>query len=88
MLASQVKASELELVANFAQIPTRLSKVLKLQKGDIIPIDAPEKTEVTVDDVPVLSGKYGSQNGQYALKVEHLFNSALQSLNDEELPHE
>ncbi|MBK4716729.1 MULTISPECIES: flagellar motor switch protein FliM [Tenebrionibacter/Tenebrionicola group] len=88
VLASQVKDSEVELVANFAHVPTRLSKVLKLQKGDIIPIDAPEKTEVTVDNVPVLTGKYGSLNGQYALKVERLFNSALQSLNDEELPHE
>lgn len=87
-LATQVKASEVELVANFAEIPTRLSRVLKMKKGDVITIDAPERTEVTVDDVPVLYGKYGSLNGQYALKVEHLFNSALQSLNDEELPHE
>lgn len=88
VMATQVKATEVELVANFAEIPSRLSRVLKLQKGDVIPIESPEKTEVTVDGVPVLFGKYGSLNGQYALKVEHLFNSALQSLNDEELPHE
>lgn len=78
-LASQMKETELELVANFAEIPSRLSKVLALKVGDVIPLDTPEFVEAKVDGVPVLSGKYGSVNNQYAIKVERLINPALLS---------
>lgn len=87
-LASQMKDSELELIANLAHLPVRLSKVMKLKKGDIIPIDKPENTVATVDNVPVLVGKYGNLNGQYALQVERLINPVLNSMNNEDLPHE
>ncbi|SLM63756.1 MULTISPECIES: flagellar motor switch protein FliM [Dickeya] len=83
-LAKQVQHSELELVANFVDIPVRLSKVLKLKPGDILPIDKPERLVAHVDGVPVLTCHYGTLNGQYALRVEHLINPILNSLNDEE----
>lgn len=38
-LSKQVQHSELELVANFVDIPLRLSEVLKLQPGDVLPIE-------------------------------------------------
>lgn len=78
-LASQVRETELELVAHFAEIPSRLSKIMALQVGDVIPIDAPDKIEAKVDGVPVLSGKYGRVNNQYAIKVDRLINPALLS---------
>lgn len=87
-LAKQVQHSELELVANFVDIPLRLSKVLKLQPGDVLPIDKPERVIAHVDGVPVLTSQYGTLNGQYALRVEHLINPILNSLNNEEQPNE
>ncbi|MBJ7220421.1 MULTISPECIES: flagellar motor switch protein FliM [unclassified Brenneria] len=87
-LTKQVQHSELELIANFVDIPLRLSRVLKLQPGDVLPIDKPERLIAHVDGVPVLTGQYGTLNGQYALRVEHLINPILNSLNDEEQPHE
>ncbi|WJV68615.1 flagellar motor switch protein FliM [Pectobacteriaceae bacterium CE70] len=87
-LAKQVQHSELELVANFVDIPLRLSKVLKLKPGDVLPIDKPERLIAHVDGVPVLTGQYGTFNGQYALRVEHLINPILNSLNNEEQPNE
>ncbi|EYU13257.1 MULTISPECIES: flagellar motor switch protein FliM [Photorhabdus] len=86
-LVKQVQHSELELVANFADIPLRLSKILQLQPGDILPIDKPERLIVHVDGVPVLTSQYGTLNGQYALRVEHLINPVLNAL-DEEQPNE
>ncbi|MER2471391.1 flagellar motor switch protein FliM [Photorhabdus laumondii] len=86
-LVKQVQHSELELVANFADIPLRLSKILQLQPGDILPIDKPERLIVHVDGVPVLTSQYGTLNGQYALRVEHLINPVLNAL-DEEKPNE
>ncbi|OCA55939.1 flagellar motor switch protein FliM [Photorhabdus namnaonensis] len=86
-LVKQVQHSELELIANFADIPLRLSKILQLQPGDILPIDKPERLIVHVDGVPVLTSQYGTLNGQYALRVEHLINPVLNAL-DEEKPNE
>lgn len=86
-LVRQVQHSELELVANFADISLRLSQILKLKPGDVLPIEKPERIIAHVDGVPVLTSKYGVLNGQYALRVEHLINPILNSLNaDEEQP--
>lgn len=87
-LTTQVQHSELELVANFVDIPLRLSQVLKLKPGDVLSIEKPERLIAHVDGVPVLTCQYGTQNEQYALRVEHLINPILNSLNDEEQPNE
>lgn len=39
---------------------------------------------VHVDGVPVLTSKYGTLNGQYALRVEHLINPVLNALEEEQ----
>jgi len=75
-LALQVRDTEVELVANFSDITSRLSNIMSMKQGDIIPIDRPESIVAFVDGVPVLSGKYGSVNNQYALKIEKLMNPA------------
>lgn len=62
MLASQMRETELELVAQFADINTRLSNVMKMKKGDIIPLDKQEFIEANVGSVPVFTAKYGSVN--------------------------
>ena len=86
-LVNQVQQSELELVANFVEIPLRLSQILKLQPGDVLPIEKPDRLIAHVDGVPVLTSQYGTLNEQYALRVEHLINPILNSL-DEEQTHE
>lgn len=86
-LVHQVKHSQLELVANFVDIPLRLSQILKLQPGDVLPIEKPDRLIAHVDGVPVLTSKYGTLGEQYTLRVEHLINPILNSL-DEEQPHE
>ncbi len=83
-LVKQVKQSELELIANFSEIPLRISRLLALKPGDILPIDKPERIIANVDGVPVLTSKYGIVNNQYALRVEHLINPILNSMNEEQ----
>lgn len=82
-LASQVHDTELELVVNFAEISTRLSKIMQLKPQDIIPLDKPESVEAFVDGVPVLLGKYGCVNNQYAMQIEKLMHPKLSSLKKE-----
>ena len=83
ILAHQVKETELELVTQFAETSLRLSQIVKLRKGDVIPLDKIEYVEAKVDGVPILTGKYGAVNNQYALKVEKLISAALMSLKKE-----
>jgi flagellar motor switch protein FliM len=87
-LAYQVQNTELELVAKLAETPSRLSKVLQLKKGDVIPLDKPESIEAAVNSVPVLKAKYGCVDNQYALQVEELIYSALLSFKKEYSPNE
>ncbi|OON35571.1 flagellar motor switch protein FliM [Izhakiella australiensis] len=83
-LVKQVQHSELELIANFAEVSMRLSRILELKPGDILPIEKPDRIIAHVDGVPVMTSQYGTLNGQYALRVEHLINPILHSLNEEQ----
>lgn len=83
MLASQMRETELELVARFSGVETRLSNVLQMKKGDVISLDKQEFIEASVGGVPVFSAKYGSVNNQYALKVERMNQPAISLLNKE-----
>ena len=83
-LVKQVQHSELELIAHFADVSLRLSRILQLKPGDVLPIEKPDRIIAHVDGVPVLTSQYGTLNGQYALRVEHLINPILNSLNEEQ----
>ncbi|WP_348250279.1 FliM/FliN family flagellar motor switch protein, partial [Salmonella enterica] len=55
----QFQHSELELLANFADIPLRLSQILNLKPGDVLPIEKPHRIIAHVNGVPVLTSQYG-----------------------------
>ena len=70
MLRKQLKDAEIEIKAQLATTTLTLNEVLKMQVGDIIPINIPEKIIAHVDNIPLMECCYGQQGGQYALKVE------------------
>ena len=70
MLRKQLLTAEVELVAPLGGAELALGEVAKLKVGDIVPIDIGEVVSVKVDDVPLMSCRYGINHGQYALKVE------------------
>ncbi|VTT27995.1 Flagellar motor switch protein FliM [Klebsiella pneumoniae] len=83
LLVSQMRETELELVAQFADVDTRLSNVMNLKIDDVIPLDKQERIAARVGGVPVFTAKYGSVNNQYALRVEQMIQSALQTFDKE-----
>ncbi|MFA5172313.1 MAG: flagellar motor switch protein FliM [Sulfuriferula sp.] len=72
MMTQQIQTAEIELVANMGSADTTLGNVLNMQVGDIIPLKIPDTILATVDNVPVMECKYGTRNGQFALRVEKL----------------
>ncbi|WP_404472493.1 flagellar motor switch protein FliM [Vreelandella venusta] len=75
-MASELRHSEVELVAEFAQIPSRIAHVMGLKKGDVLPMDIPQTITARVDGVPVMECEYGSQLQQRALRVLRMIDHA------------
>ncbi|KAA6126231.1 MULTISPECIES: flagellar motor switch protein FliM [Cupriavidus] len=73
-LSQQLRAAEVELVAEFAHLRSTVAEVLALRAGDVLPIELPENVIGKVDGVPVMQCSYGTMNGQYALRVQRMFN--------------
>lgn len=69
-LTRQLQSADVNLIVNLGSGKLPLGEVNRLKVGDVIPIEIPELIQGLVDGVPVLEGKYGIQNGRYALKLE------------------
>lgn len=74
LLSKQVQSAEVELIANLGHAKVTLGQILKVQEGDVIPLDFPETITAQVDGIPVMKCRYGIINGQYALKVNSLIS--------------
>jgi flagellar motor switch protein FliM len=72
LLQNQIEAVEVEVVANLAKKAMLMEDIIALKTGDIIPLGFSAEIPVTIDNVPVLSCRYGIYNNQYALRVEKL----------------
>jgi flagellar motor switch protein FliM len=68
----QVQCAEVELVATLARIEVRLAQIVGMKSGDVIPFELPETVTAEVDGVPVFECRYGTLNGQHALRVERV----------------
>ena len=62
----------MELSANLARIPLRVSQLLGMKVGDVIGFDPPEAVTAQVDGIPIFECRYGVLNRQYAIKVERV----------------
>ena len=76
MLSHQVQSAEIELVAVLGHANVTVDHILKMQVGDIIPLEVGDNITALVDNIPVMECKYGVFNSQYALKVEQLLASS------------
>jgi flagellar motor switch protein FliM len=76
-LSKQVQSAEVTLLVNLAQVQITLNQILKMQVGDVIPLDIPEFVTASVDGVPVMECRYGVSNGQYALRMEKMLGSMI-----------
>lgn len=71
-MAGELRQSQIELVADFTEIPCSISEVMALKVGDVLPFELPETVVARVDGVPVMECEYGNQNGKRALRVKEL----------------
>lgn len=72
-LSRQVRSADIDVVAEFARIPSSIRELMSLKVGDVLPVDVPETIIANVDGVPLMECGYGVFNGQYALRVQNMF---------------
>ena len=71
-LSREVRAAQVEMVAEFAHIDMTVGELMRLQINDILPVTIPDKVTAHVGGVPVLEGNYGTYNGKMALRVQKM----------------
>ena len=71
-LTKQVRSAEIDLVTEFAHIPTTIRELLHFKPGDILPLSIPQTVLASVDGTPVMECGYGVSNGHYALRVQNM----------------
>ena len=76
LMTQQIQTAEVEIVADLGVAKSTLGAILNMRVGDVIPLSVPEFVSAKVDGVPVMECSYGKFNGQYALRVEKLIQSA------------
>lgn len=83
-LSNQVRGADVDLVAEFANIPSNIANLLKMRVGDMLPLDLPSTIVAKIDDVPVMECSYGNFNGRYALRVQKMIppDNDLNKLSD------
>ncbi|MBB5213380.1 flagellar motor switch protein FliM [Parapusillimonas granuli] len=75
-LSRQVRSADVELVAEFAQIDSTVSELIKLKVNDILPISIPSTVTARVGGVPVMECGYGTYNERYALRVKRMLTTS------------
>jgi flagellar motor switch protein FliM len=71
-MSRQMQSADVELRADFATMSSTIGEVLKLQVGDVLPIELPTKVIAKVDGIPVMECGFGISNERYALRVQQM----------------
>ncbi len=73
-LSKQVESADVELRVQFLTMQSSIAQLLKLQVGDVLPVEIPQTVVAMVNGVPVMECGYGTSNGHYALRVQKMIN--------------
>lgn len=91
LLKEELMHAKVNMSALFTEKELKVSDLINLQAGDIIPIDLPEQVIVMTEEMPVMRGQYGEHMGNAAIKIEDVFeifdpeNKVMQTLTDEQM---
>jgi flagellar motor switch protein FliM len=79
-MTTQVQSADVELLAHFQTLQSSIGALLKLQVGDVLPIEVPESIIATVNGIPVMECGYGTSNNHYALRVNKMVRHDIDSI--------
>jgi flagellar motor switch protein FliM len=62
--------AEVEISSTLTEATLTIEDLLHVRPGDIIPIELPDQVELNIEDIPLFRGKFGTMNGQNAIKID------------------
>lgn len=71
-LREEINLASLELLGVLLEQKLKLKDVLELEAGDIVPVEFPEQSELRVEGIPVMRGRFGVSNGFNAIKIDQM----------------
>jgi len=71
VIIDELKATSVELSSTLGTAQLSLGEVLKLDKGDIIPLEMSEMVTLYAEGVPIFNGEYGAFNDKNAIKIRN-----------------
>ena len=69
VIGHALQEAELETRAILAQAQISLRDLVKLNPGDIIPIETPQQVTLLAGETPLYRGRFGISQGRNALKI-------------------
>jgi flagellar motor switch protein FliM len=68
-IRTEMEFAEVELHATLLETQLTFGELLKLQPGDVVPIDLPATVVLCAEGMPMFRGQFGVANGNNAIKV-------------------
>ncbi|MGZ4953806.1 flagellar motor switch protein FliM [Methylobacter sp.] len=68
-LRGEVLRAEVSINSLLVEKSMTIRDVMRLKKGDVIPIDMPETVILKAEGIPVFEGKVGISDGNYAIQI-------------------
>jgi flagellar motor switch protein FliM len=68
-LRNEVMRVEVGVNSQLVEKTMTIRDVMRLKKGDVIPIDMPESVILKAEGIPVFEGKVGLSDGNYAIQI-------------------
>jgi flagellar motor switch protein FliM len=85
-LRTELVDAEVEMHVLFGHVTIKLSEVMNLVPGDILPSDFSGQVTLFAEDVPMFRGVYGRSGGQHAFKVSERVGRKRQSAVQTSIP--
>jgi flagellar motor switch protein FliM len=73
-LKEEAKNIEVEVSVNLAELKLNMDDLMKMEKGDIIPIEMPDRVAVKAEGIAFVKGKLGESNDKKAVKIEEVLH--------------
>ncbi|MCB1857267.1 MAG: flagellar motor switch protein FliM [Gammaproteobacteria bacterium] len=69
-IKEEIMSAEVELSSILAEARISMRTLAQLKRGDIIPMDIPDRVDVQAAGIPVFQGQLGVADGNYAIKLQ------------------
>lgn len=73
-LKEEAKNIEIGLSANLLELQMSMDDLVKMEKGDIIPIEMPKQVTVKAEGIAIMRGKLGESHNKKAIKIENILH--------------